>query len=163
VTLFDYFVITIIAVSVLLSAMRGFVREVLGLVGWIAAFIAAVTLTGPFSNLMATTILDERLRAVLAFVGVFFGTLVFMSLIALAFSRMLKSAGLGLEDRVLGGLFGLARAFLVIMVLVLLAGLTTLPKQPAWTNAVLSPPLEALAKAMKGWLPQALSRYISYD
>ncbi len=162
-TVFDYVVITIISVSALLSAMRGFVREVLGLVAWVAAFIAAITLSAPFSNLMVTNIPDERLRIVLAFFGVFFGTLLLMSLIALAFSRVLKSAGLGLEDRVLGGLFGVARGFLIVMVMVIFAGLTALPKQPAWTNAVLSPPLEALAKTMKTWLPQALSRYISYD
>lgn len=162
-TVFDFVVITIIAVSALLSALRGFVREVLGLVGWIAAFVAAFTLSGPFSELMVASVPDERLRAVIAFFGVFFATLLFVSLIAMAFSRVLKSAGLGLEDRVLGGAFGFARGLLIVMVLVLVAGLTNLPKQPAWTNAVLSPAFEALAETMKPWLPQALSRYISYD
>jgi membrane protein required for colicin V production len=46
---------------------------------------------------------------------------------------------------------------------VLLSGLTALPRQPAWSDAMLSPPLEALAAAMKPWLPQAVSRYLSYD
>ena len=163
VTVFDYVVITIIAVSILLSALRGFVKEVLGLVAWVAAFVAAMTLSAPFSNLMVTSITDDRLRIIAAFVGVFFGTLLLMSLVAWGFSNLLKSAGLGLEDRILGGVFGLARGLILVMVLVLLAGLTSLPKQPAWTNAVLSPPLEALAKTMSGWLPQTLSRYISYD
>lgn len=162
-TLFDYVVLVIVAVSVLLSVMRGFVREVIGLVGWVAAFIAAMTLTGPVSNLMVSNIPDERLRAVLAFVGIFFAVLLFTSLFALAFSRLLKTAGLGLEDRVLGGAFGLARGLLIVTVLVLLAGVTNLPKQPAWTNAMLSPPLEALATTLKRGLPQALSRYISYE
>ena len=162
-TVFDYGVITIISVSGLLSAMRGFVREVLGLVAWVAAFIAATTLSGPVSELMVSAILDERLRSIFAFIAVFFCTLLVMSLIALAFSRLLKSAGLGLEDRVLGGAFGLARGFLIVMILVLLAGVTNLPKQPGWTDAALSPPLEALAKMMKAWMPQAFARYISYD
>lgn len=161
-TVFDYVVVAIVCISVLLSVMRGFVREVLGLVGWVAAFVAAMTLSGPFSELMVTTIPDERLRAIAAFLGVFFATLLVMAFIAWAFSRMLKTAGLGVEDRVLGGVFGLARGLLIVVVLVLLAGLTNLPKQPAWTNAALSPPLEALAKNMKPWLPHALSRYISY-
>ena len=161
-TVFDYVVIAIVCVSVLLSVMRGFVREVLGLIGWVAAFVAATTLSGPFSGLMVTSVPDERLRAILAFLGVFFGTLLLMAFIGWAFSRMLKSAGLGLEDRVLGGVFGLARGLLIVMILVLLAGLTNIPKQPAWTNAALSPPLEALAKNMKPWLPQTLARYISY-
>jgi membrane protein required for colicin V production len=49
------------------------------------------------------------------------------------------------------------------MVAVLLAGLTPLPRQPAWANAVLSPPLEALAQALKPWLPQIWSSNLSYD
>jgi len=63
----------------------------------------------------------------------------------------------------LGGIFGFARGLLIVMVAVLLAGLTPLPRQPAWANAVLSPPLEALASALKPWLPQVFSRNISYD
>jgi len=46
---------------------------------------------------------------------------------------------------------------------VLLAGLTALPRQPAWSNAMLSPPLEALAAVAKPWLTQTVSRYITYD
>ena len=162
VTVFDYVVIAIVCVSVVLSVMRGFVKEVLGLVGWVAAFVAAMTLSEPFSHLMVANIPDERVRAIVAFLGVFFATLLLMAFIAWMFSRLIKTAGLGLEDRVLGGVFGVARGLLVVMILVLLAGLTNLPKQPAWTNAALSPPLEALAKTMKPWLPQSLSRYITY-
>ena len=60
-------------------------------------------------------------------------------------------------------MFGLARGLLIVMVLVLLAGLTALPRQPAWRDAMLSPPLEALAGALKPWLPQIVSSNISYD
>jgi membrane protein required for colicin V production len=162
-TLFDYVVLTIVCLSVFLSVMRGFVREVLALVGWIGAFVAAMTLGGPVSAWMAPNIADERWRAVAAFGGVFFATLLLASLVAIAFSRLLKAAGLRLEDRVLGGVFGLARGLLIVMVLVLLGGVTKLPKQPAWNDAMLSPPLEALAGAVKPWLPQGLSQYISYD
>lgn len=161
-TVLDYVVIGIVCVSVVLSVMRGFVREVLGLVGWIAAFVAAVTLSGPVADVMVSNIPDERLRAIAAFLGVFFLTLLLMAFIAWGFSRVLKSAGLGLEDRVLGGVFGLARGLVIVMILVLLAGLTSLPKQPMWTNAALSPPLEAMAKDMKPWLPKTLARYITY-
>jgi membrane protein required for colicin V production len=90
-------------------------------------------------------------------------TLIAMSLIAMLVARLLKSAGLGLEDRLLGGFFGLARGLLIVMLIVLLAGLTALPRQPAWSEAMLSPPLEALAGAIKPWVTQTLSRYISYD
>lgn len=162
-TVFDYAVLTIICLSVALSVMRGFVREVLALIGWVAAFVAATTLSGPVADLMASNITDQRLRAIVAFVAVFFGTLLLAALLAYAFSSLLKKAGLALEDRVLGGVFGLARGILIVTVIVLLGGLTGMPKQPAWNNAMLSPPFEAMATTVKAWLPVGLSRYITYD
>ena len=162
-TLFDYAVLLIIGVSVGLSLMRGFTREVLALAGWVIAFVTASLLAGAVAQHLEAMIANEALRVLAAFVGVFTATLLTMSLIALAVSRLIRSAGLGVEDRLLGSVFGLARGMLIVMVLVLLGGLTALPRQPAWTNAMLSPPLEALAGAVKQWLPQAVSNYISYD
>ena len=162
-TLFDYAVLTILGASVLLSIFRGFVREVLALAAWVIAFIAAGLLGNIVAGWLATTISDESVRVLVAFVAVFVATLISMSLIALAVSGLMRKAGLGLEDRVLGSFFGLARGMLIVMLLVLLAGLTGLPRQPAWTDAMLSAPLEALAGAAKPWLPQVIAGNVSYD
>jgi membrane protein required for colicin V production len=162
-TLFDYTVLTIVSASVVLSVMRGFTRELLALLAWVAAFVAATTASGTVAGWLANSISDESLRALTAFVVVFIGTLLLVSVAGLLLSRAVRSAGLGVEDRLLGAIFGLARGLLIVMVGVLLAGLTPLPKQPAWVNAMLSPPLEALAGALKPWLPQVFSRNISYN
>jgi membrane protein required for colicin V production len=162
-TLFDYVVLTIVAASVIVSVMRGFAREVLALAGWVLAFIAANALSAMVAEWFAPISSDGSLRALMAFVAVFILTLIAASLLAMGVSRLLKGAGLGLEDRLLGGFFGLARGVLIVMLIVLLAGLTALPRQPAWSDAMLSPPLEALAGTIKPWLTQAVSRYISYD
>lgn len=162
-TLFDYAVLTIVGGSVLLSIFRGFVREVLALAAWVIAFIAAGLLGNVVAGWLATSISDESVRVLVAFVAVFVATLISMSLIALAVSGLMRKAGLGLEDRVLGSFFGLARGMLIVMLLVLLAGLTALPRQPAWTDAMLSAPLEALAGAAKPWLPQVIAGNVSYD
>lgn len=147
----------------LLSVMRGFVREVLALASWVIAFVAAGLLSGVVAGWIGTTIPNESWRALAAFAAVFFTTLVGMSLVAMAVSGLMKKAGLGLEDRLLGGFFGFARGVLMVLVMVLLGGLTALPRQPAWNDAMLSPPLEALAGAIKPWLPQILSSNLSYD
>ena len=162
-TAFDYAVLVIIGSSVVLSVVRGFAREVLALAGWLIAFLAANALSGLAAEWFAPFIKDGSVRALTAFVSVFIVTLIAVSLIGMAVSRLLKKAGLGLEDRLLGGFFGLARGLLIVLTFVLLSGLTSLPRQPAWSDAMLSPPLEALAAAMKPWLPQAVSRYLSYD
>jgi membrane protein required for colicin V production len=162
-TLFDYTVLTIVGASVVLSVLRGFTRELLALLAWVAAFIVATSASGTVAGWLANSISDESLRALTAFVAVFVGTLLLVSIAGLMLSQAVRRAGLGVEDRLLGAVFGLARGLLIVMVAVLLAGLTPLPKQPAWVNAMLSPPLEALAGALKPWLPQVFSRNISYN
>ena len=162
-TLFDYTVLFIIGSSVLVSVVRGFTREALSLLGWLLAFLMANALSGVVSEWFAPLIQTGALRVLAAFIAVFVVTLVLASIAGMAASRMLKSAGLGLEDRLLGGFFGFARGLLIVLALVLVSGLTALPRQPAWSDAMLSPPLEALAAGLKPWLPQAVARYLSYD
>ncbi|HAE99666.1 MAG TPA: colicin V production protein, partial [Methylophilaceae bacterium] len=48
-------------------------------------------------------------------------------------------------------------------VLVMLAGMTDLPKDARWTNAMFSPPLEAMVKTALPWLPSAMTKYVRYD
>jgi membrane protein required for colicin V production len=162
-TLFDYTVLFIIGSSVLVSVIRGFAREALALAAWVVAFFAANLLSGMVAGWLDPTIKDGSVRTFTAFVAVFVVTLVLMSIMAMAISRLLKSAGLGLEDRLLGGFFGFVRGMVIVLTLVLVSGLTALPRQPAWSDAMLSPPLEALAAGLKPWLPQAVARYVSYD
>lgn len=162
-TLFDYVVLTIIGVSIIVSVVRGFAREALSLLGWVIAFFAANALSGIAAEWLTPFIKDGAVRVFAAFVTIFIVTLILASLFAKAMSRMLKGAGLGLEDRLIGGFFGFARGMLIVLIMVMVAGFTALPRQHAWTEAMLSPPLEAMAGALKPWLPEAVSRYLSYD
>jgi len=161
-TLFDYAVLIIVGISVLLSVLRGFVREVLALTGWVAAFAAAAAFSGTVAMWLLGGIENPSLRTLTAFLIVFFLTLIAAASLAMAVSALIRNAGFRAEDRVLGACFGLARGLLIVMVLVLLGGLTSLPAEPVWNNAMLSAPLEALAMAVKPWLPRDFSNYISY-
>ena len=162
-TLVDITVVVIVGLSILVSLIRGLVREVLALAAWIVAFLAANLLAPPVAPWLPDAIPSEELRLLAAFASVFVVVLLAMSVLAMLASKLVKSAGLGLEDRLLGGAFGLARGMLVVMVVVLLAGLTSLPRQPVWRNAVLSGPLETLAVQSKAWLPADLAQRITYD
>jgi membrane protein required for colicin V production len=162
-TLFDYGVLFIIGSSVLLSVMRGLVRELMALAGWVVAFVAANLFSDTVSLWLPESLGSMSVRVLAAFVLLFVATLVIMSLLARLIRSLVHGAGMSVEDRILGGVFGLARGLLVVMIAVLLAGLTTLPRQPVWNNAMLSAPLEALAVFVKPWLPQYLSQRITYD
>lgn len=159
---FDYAVLAIVGISVLLSVIHGFVRELLALASWIVAFLAAQNYAADFSPLLPAAITSGSGRLLVAFLAVFLVVLLAMTLAANLLSRLFRAAGLGLADRALGAVFGLVRGFAIVMVVVLLAGLTALPRQPMWREAMLSAPLEALANAVKGWLPYDLSKHINY-
>jgi membrane protein required for colicin V production len=161
-TLFDYAVLTIISLSVLIGVVRGLVREILALAGWVVAFLVASMFSAELAGMLVNQIADESWRVLAAFASLFMATLIGMSILALIASRLIKSAGLGAEDRVFGSLFGFARGVAMVIVLVLLAGLTALPRQPVWKDAMLSPPLETLAAMVKHWLPQNWAKHIKY-
>ena len=161
-TLLDYVVLAIIGFSVLLSLIRGLVREILALAAWIIAFVAAWLFASQLAAWMPTEIPGEELRWLAGFATVFFLVLLAMSLVAMALSQLVKSAGLSVEDRVLGAFFGLMRGAAVVMLLVLLAGMTSLPRQPVWREAALRPVLERVALGIRDWLPSAIGRHISY-
>jgi membrane protein required for colicin V production len=162
-TVVDYAVLAIVGLSVLISVWRGVVREVLALGAWILAFFAAQAYAAPVAAYLPAAIETPGLRLLAGFVALFLLVLVLMSLVAIAISTLLRSAGLGPVDRGLGAIFGLVRGMLVVVILVLLCGLTAFPRTPAWREAMLSAPLEAVAASVMPFLPDELARRISFD
>lgn len=161
-TWFDYAVLAIVAISVLLSVIHGFVRELLALASWILAFLAAQTYAAAVVPWLPAAIPGQSLRLLAAFLVIFLSVLLAMTLLAIAISNLVRKTGLSSSDRMLGAVFGLVRGLAIVMIVVLLAGLTTLPRQPAWRHAMLSAPLEELAHVIKVWLPFDFSRHIKY-
>ncbi|SEQ77336.1 membrane protein required for colicin V production [Nitrosomonas sp. Nm51] len=162
-TVFDYIVLGIFFISIILSIIRGLVREVLSIAGWVIAFIAASAYAYDFEPYIPSEIDGESLRVIAAFIAVFIVTLVVTVLITMLLNALIKNIGLGFIDRTLGAFFGFARAFIIVLVMVLIAGLTALPQQPMWRHAVLSPALEIVALEVLPWLPDDLSKRISYE
>ncbi|HUW50797.1 MAG TPA: CvpA family protein [Sulfuricella sp.] len=162
-TALDYTILTIIGVSILLGMMRGLVREALNLLAWVAAFWVANAYTVEIAPLLPAAIPTESVRFLAAFVLLFLGALLLMSLVTIALTELVKTLKLGTYDKGLGAVFGFMRGLLIVLALVLLAGLTSLPHQGFWRNSMFSAPLEAFAADVKPWLPDGLSKRVSYD
>ncbi len=162
-TFFDYAVLAILGVSVLVSVWRGAIRELLALASWIVAFLIAQAYAGTVAALLPAAIPSAGLRLLAGFLVVFLVVLLLVALVALAISQLVRAAGLGPLDRAVGAIFGLLRGILVTSLLVLLAGLTAAPREPWWRDAMFSAPLEALVLVGKPWLPDELARRISFD
>lgn len=164
-TVFDYAVLAIIGISILLSVLRGVVKEVLALLSWVVAFWIAGHFGPEVAILLPKDVPNDTVRLLAAFAGLFFGALLLMSLVTIAAAELISTLGLAPLDKGLGAVFGFARGILIVCVLVMLGGMTSLPKQSAWQNAMFSAPLEALVMNVKswGWLPEAFSKRIRFD
>lgn len=162
-TAFDYGVLGIVGLSVIVSIWRGVVREVLALLSWIVAFAVAQAYAAAFAAWLPRALANASLRLLVAFVVLFVLALLLAALISMLVSRLVRSVGLGPVDRGVGAIFGLVRGMLAVLILVLLCGLTSVPQHPVWREAMLSPPLEAIAVSVAPMLPDELSRRISYE
>ena len=161
-TAFDYAVLAVIAASALLGLWRGVVGEVLALAAWVVAFFVARAEALEVAGWLAGRIAEPGMRLAAAYVLIFVGVLLIFALARMLISLMLKAVGLGLLDRLLGGAFGVLRGILVVLVAVLVAGMTLLPRSEEWRDAVLAPPLETVVIAAKPWLPAEAAKRIRF-
>lgn len=160
-TVLDVGVIAALAVSSLVGLVRGFTREVLSLAAWVLAFLLARTFA-PMLAPIIPGIENPSLRHLAALIAVFVVTLVAASLLAKAVSGMVKWAGLGFYDKLLGLLFGALRGGLIVLIFALGAGLTALPETNLWHSSRSHGVLETMAVSVKPLLPNDLAAHIKF-
>ena len=161
-TIFDYLVLFVLVSSVVISTLRGLVKEILSLLGWVVAFVVANMYGARLAPLLPELVSGETARLIAAFVILFLGVRILMGLLSLAIGAVITASGLSLADRGLGGLFGLARGIVIVLAAVILSGMTAIPQQDFWRNALLSPMAETGARTVKPFLPAALAQHVKY-
>jgi membrane protein required for colicin V production len=154
----DYAIIGIIAISALISVTRGFVREVLSLMAWIAAFWVALSFSQEAAVYLEPHIEADTARHVVAFVGLFLVTLIVVALINYLVVQLIEKTGVSGTDMVLGMVFGIARGIVIVGLMVLLAGVTALPQEPWWQESLLIDHFVSLALWIRDFLPPDLAQ-----
>ena len=158
-TWIDLVALVVIAASALLSLLRGLVKEVASLAVWIVAFVGASRLSHYAAELLPNW-LTPPLMQTLGFLIVLVLILLIGKLVTLALKELMSAAGIGLIDRVLGMLFGIARGGLIVVVLAILAAMTSLPKEAAWQNAKTKGFIELGIRTAVPWLPSEIEQRI---
>ena len=122
-TIFDGVVGGVIVISAILAYARGLVREVMSIVGWIAAaFIAFIFAPNALPLMSELPLLGDfigdsrELGILMAFAIVFIIALVVVSIFTPLFSSVVQRSALGGLDAALGFLFGVARGVLLVVV-----------------------------------------------
>lgn len=143
----DWVILGIVAISGLLSLKRGFLREALSLITWVAAFVVARLFSYSLSLHLSNYIQDPTLSFMASFAILFGLVLILGSLIQMLVAALVKATGLSATDRFLGIGFGAVRGGLLIVVLVALLGDSQVAQQSWWQKSSLIPHFELL----EGW------------
>jgi len=159
----DYAVLGVIALSILVGAIRGFVKEAFSLLVWAAAFLVAFQYSGALALQLENHIDLPSARTSLAFAGLFLSVLLVGGLLTYLVGELVEKTGLSGTDRLLGGVFGGIRGLILILALMLVAGLTPVPQDPWWQTSRSIQSLMPLAEWSAKFLPDYILEYLELN
>ena len=161
-TVVDYFIIGILVISTLISLVRGFVKEVISLITWVMAFVIAMAFSPMAAQWLPEVIDIPSMRVAAAFLALFIVVLLIGGIINWAISKAVEKTGLSGTDRSIGLIFGLARGVFIVAVLILLAGLTTMPQEPWWQKSLLVPHFTVVTLWIHALLPESMATHFTF-
>ena len=158
----DYVILGLVFIGLIIGLLRGFSLEIFSLVFWVLATGVGLSFSLEFSVFLESAISHPSARMVASFMALFAITLSLGGLIGFLLSVLAKKTGLTFMDRFGGMVFGVVRGMIVVTVVVILAGLTPLPKDSWWTESTVIPPFQLLAVWLRDHLSSGMAEYISY-
>lgn len=145
----DISLLALLGLSMLVGLLRGVVFELLSLAGWFAAYFAARWL-GPWAEpYVPFGEAGSGLNQGVAFALVFLGALIAWSIAARILRALIRATPLSPVDRVLGGVFGLARGVAVGLAVAFAVGASPLAKSAPWQQSRGAEWLNAMLQQLK--------------
>ena len=161
----DLILAGVMLISGLLAMMRGFTREVLSLLAWVVAGLAAwwALNTPELAELLKPYIAQERLAEIAAAGVVFLVVLILMSIVSVRLGDAVLDSAIGAFDRTLGLFYGLARGLLLVVIAyIFYIWLVPLQKHERWIREALSRPVvEDTAEIVVSFMPADIAQVIS--
>ncbi len=158
---FDLLLCAIIVASALLALIHGIIKEIFSLASWVLGLGAAVLLAGTVGDWFPVNMLGSpHLRYVVAFVLILIGVLVLGALLGTLLKSGARAIGLGVLDRLLGGVFGVLRGVLIAMIMVLVFASTAMARDPWFAHSKLVPSMLLGAAFVRQSLPPAWADYL---
>lgn len=156
--LVDWIIVAATALSMLIGLIRGFVREVLSIVGWVVGLALAYQYAGALGQWMPLEAALPAARTGVAAVAIVLAAVLTAGLIGWLLRQFVSAVKLSAGDRALGTVFGLARAVLIVLAAELFFGRTAMAQQPLWRESILLDYAEAALRLAAPMLPDGLRR-----
>ncbi|MFP7722675.1 CvpA family protein [Lysobacter sp. A3-1-A15] len=159
-TALDWVLLAIVAVSALLGVMRGFIGVLASLAAWVLAGWAAFRFGGQAAMMVSGGVAPSTGQLLAGYALSFLAVMVLVGLVGWMVRRLVHSVGLSGLDRMLGLGIGVARGAFVACALVLMLGLTTMPREPEWQRSQMVPVFVPGAQWMRAWLPDWVAEQV---
>ena len=158
----DLAIIAAVLLSVLIGLWRGLVVEVMSLVVWVAAVIAARLFGEAVGELFSRVIEVPSARVFVGYGLVFLVSMLVGAIIIWLLRKAVETTGLTGTDRMFGMLFGLVRGVVVVSLAVLMAGFTPLPRDTWWQESRGVALILPLSLQLAGWLPESVTGKLDF-
>ena len=156
----DWIFVAVLVVSLVVGAWRGLVYELLSVVNWIAAFVLAQWFAPDVAQWLPLAGASEVVRYAVGFVAMFVAALFAGGLLAFLIRKLVAAVGLRPVDRVLGAMFGLVRAVVILLALTVVAGMTPMVKSPWWQESTGAGIATVVLHGLKPVLPEDFGKYL---
>ncbi len=156
----DWTLVVVLAISVIVGLVRGFVFEVLSLAGWVVAWFAAQWAAPELAPHIPVGTRGGPLNLAVSFVLVFVGVLVVWALVAKLVRMIVRATPLSLADRALGAGFGFVRGAMLLLALATVIALTPAVRSPEWRGSQGATLLMAGLQGLKPLLPGAMAKLL---
>ena len=158
----DIAIIALLAIYSVVGIFRGYSQEAYSLIAWVIGIIVAWFFSKDFALLLIKTIGSPSTRLAVAFIALILITLMTVRVINLLAGNA-KKTGLTLLDRTGGLVLGFGHGLLVVFAMVVVAGLTPLPKDRWWQESIYLPPFQSFALIVKKNIATKLASSINYQ
>ncbi len=152
----DYLIIGVVAISVVISILRGFIKELLSLIIWFLGFWIALKFYHLFAAVLAPYIQHVAVRQITSFAVIFLLVVILGAFFNSFLGFLVVKTGLSGTDRMLGVLFGLARGGLLVAVVLLFISSTSFVQDSWWQKSVLIPYFNPVLDWLKHFIPDSM-------
>ena len=157
----DWVFLGILLISALLGLWRGLVYEMLSVLGWVAAFVAAQWFAPDVASRLPLAGVSDPVRFAAAFVAVFVACAFMAGLLAWLARKLVSAVGLRPVDRTLGFLFGLVRGLIILLALAMVVGMTPLRQESWWKESKGASLLATMLDGLKPVLPAVVRQSLN--
>jgi membrane protein required for colicin V production len=158
----DIAIIALLAIYAIGGIIRGFSQEAYSVVVWAIGFMVAWFFCQDFAVLLLKVFHTLSTRLAFSFIALVCLTLVVGSVIKWLLKGSVKKTGSTLLDWLGGLLAGAVHGWVIVLILVVVAGLTPLPKDRWWQQSKYLPPFQSIAILIKGTISTRLASSINY-